>query len=152
MRDIRRPSSATVLAVLALAVSLSGTGFAFGRSASNQQAQPQAVSVTWHALTLKNGWVYADYDSYHAGYYKDSGGIVHLRGSLAGGTAYPAVVFRLPVGARPNHTLWLPIYAVNGSSGGLEIDPDGRAKVFDDNSGSDVNGYASLDGISFRVP
>ena len=150
MRRFHRPSRPTVLALIALTVSLSGTGFAFGRSANN--AQPQTVALTWHAITLKNGWVYADFGSYHAQYSK-SGGIVRLRGSLSSGSPYPAVAFRLPIAARPRHTLWLPVYALSGSSGGLEIDPDGRVKVFDDSgSNTDVTGYTSLDGISFSVP
>jgi hypothetical protein len=55
--------------------------------------------------------------------------------------------------SEPKHTLWLSVYALNGSTGGLEIDPDGRAHVFDD-SGSDTNvlGYTSLDGVTFTVP
>jgi hypothetical protein len=149
MRRFHSPSKATVLALLALTVSLSGTGFAFGRGASDQ-ASTAAAAVQWHALTLRSGWVYADYDSYHAAYYKDSGGVVHLRGSLSSGTTGAA--FRLPLAARPSHTLWLSVYALNGSTGGLEIVPAGWAYAFDDNSNANVSGYTSLDGISFRVP
>ena len=152
MRRIHSPSKATVLALLALTVSLSGAGLAFGRGASNQ-APTAATAVQWHALTLNNGWVYAGFDSYHAAYYKDAGGVVHLRGSLSSGTPYPAAAFRLPLGARPAHTVWVPLYAVNGSTGGLVIYPTGWAKAFDDSgTNSDVVGYTSLDGISFRVP
>jgi hypothetical protein len=152
MRRIHSPSKATVLALLALTVSLSGMGLAFGRGASNQ-APTAAAAVHWHALTLQNGWVYAGFGSYHAAYYKDSGGVVHLRGSLSSGTPYPTAAFRLPLAARPVHTLWLTVYALSGASGGLVIYPNGQAKAFDDTgTNSDVIGYTSLDGISFRVP
>jgi hypothetical protein len=149
MRRIHSPSKATVLALLALTVSLSGAGLAFGRGASNQEPAA-AAAVQWHALTLKSGWVYAGSDSYHAAYYKDPGGVVHLRGSLSSGTTGAA--FRLPLAARPSHTLWLSVYAFQGSTGGLEILPNGWAYAFDDNSNVNVSGYTSLDGISFRVP
>ena len=151
MRRIHGPSKATVLALLALTVSLSGTGFAFGRAASNQ-APTSAAAVQWHTLTLVNGWVYADYDSYHAGYYKDSGGIVHLRGSMSSGTPFPSAAFRLPLGARPAHPLWFPVYALNGAPGALAIYPTGWAKAFDNNGNANVTGFTSLDGVSFRVP
>jgi hypothetical protein len=105
----------------------------------------------WHSLALLGGWAYGGFNSYHAAYYKDSGNVVHLRGSAAGGNPGDAV-FRLPAAARPARTLWLQVYAIAGSSGGLKIQPDGQAFLFDDNSDNNVIGYTSFDGISFRVP
>jgi hypothetical protein len=155
MRSLRWGPSAFVLSAIALFVALGGTGYAVTRADDAQPASQSARAHTalpaWHTLTLTGGWTYAGWDSYHAAYCKDSQGIVHLRGSAAGGdTSVPA--FRLPPTARPSHTLWLHIYAVNATSGGLEIEPSGNATLFDHESGVNVTAYSSLDGISFRVP
>jgi len=148
MRRFHRPSTPTALALIALTVSLSGTGFAFARSSSDQAVTP-AAAASWHTLTLRNGWSYADFDSFHAAYFKDGNGVVHLRGSAAGGTD-GAAVFQLPTGSRPKHTVWLTIYAFDGAAGGLEIKPTGKAFVFDTTgSDTDVLGYSSFDGVTF---
>ena len=87
----------------------------------------------------------------HVAYYKDSQGVVYLRGSAkSGNTSQPA--FTLPADARPAHTLWLPVYAFDGAAGGLEIKHNGQASLFDAGGGATVRKYASLDGVSFRVP
>jgi hypothetical protein len=156
MFKLRWGPAAFVLSALALFIALGGTGYAVtqadsARPTSQTTLPSRAALPAWHTLTLRNGWTYGGWDSYRAAYYKDSQGIVHLRGSAANGsTADPA--FRLPPGARPAHTLWLQVYAVNGTAGGLEIRPDGFAYLFDHFEGADVKGYSSLDGISFRVP
>ena len=62
------------------------------------------------------------------------------------------LVFRLPKGDRPSHTVWLPVFANDGNMGALSIIPNGEAFLFDNNAGANVHAYASLDGVSFRVP
>jgi hypothetical protein len=148
MRGSKSSFTPIALAVIALTVSIVGAGFAFGRTGGREQVM---APVTWHQLTLRNGWGYGENDSYHAAWYKDAGGIVHLRGSLAGGSPVD-MAFRLPIAARPNRTLWLQVYAFNGSAGGLQVLPTGRAYAFDDSAGPGVTGYTSLDGVSFWVP
>lgn len=155
MSRLRWGPSAFVLSAIALFMALGGTGYALTQADSARPASlsapPRTALPAWHSLTLTGGWTYGGWDSYHAGYYKDSQGIVHLRGSAANGsTTVPA--FRLPPAARPSHTLWLHVYAVNATSGGLEIEPSGHATLFDHDSGANVTSYSSLDGISFRVP
>jgi hypothetical protein len=140
--------TAIVISLIALTFSLGGTGYALTSSPSSAAIAKPA----WHNLKLTGGWKYGGFSSYKAAVYKDASGIVHLRGSAAGGSASKAV-FTLPGADRPSHTLWLSIYAFNGSSGGLEIEHNGKAFVFD-NSGSngDVIGYSSFDGVSFPAP
>jgi len=154
MIKLRWGPSAFVLSAIALFMALGGTGYALTQTDSaqpaDQSAPASATLPAWHSLTLTGGWTYGGYDSYHAAYYKDSQKIVHLRGSAAGGGS-SAPAFRLPLTARPSHTLWLQVYAVQGSSGGLQIEPSGKAFLFDDGGGM-VTAYTSLDGISFRVP
>jgi hypothetical protein len=143
-----------VLATIALFISLGGTGYALTQTNASQPPDAgvrSAAVPAWHSLTLTGGWVSGGYGSSHAGYYKDAGHVVHLRGSAKSGDT-SMVAFRLPPGARPGHTLWLPVYAYDGSAGALEIDANGKAYFFDANSNVNVTGYASLDGISFRVP
>jgi hypothetical protein len=155
MPKLRWGPSAFILSAIALFMALGGTGYALnqadGSQPANQSARSTAALPAWHSLTLTGGWTYGGYSSYHAAYYKDSQGVVHLRGSATSGSLSQAV-FRLPLKARPSHTLWLPVYAYGGSAGGLEIDANGKAFLFDANSGTNVTGYSSFDGLSFRVP
>jgi hypothetical protein len=144
---------ALAVSMVALTLSLAGTGYAVTTDAAHPAAPAAAPAAlpAWHSLTLIGGWKYGGFSSYHAAFYKDSQNVVHLRGSLASGTGRDA--FRLPKGDRPAHILWLQVYAFQGSSGGLEIDPDGLASPFDDTgNNANVTHYTSLDGISFRVP
>jgi hypothetical protein len=155
MPRLRWGPLAFVISVIALFIALGGNGSALTQANGSQLANRSASATTalpaWHNLTLTGGWTYGGYNSYHAAYYKDSQGIVHLRGSATGGSTSQAV-FRLPPRNRPSHTLWLPVYAYGGSAGGLEIDSNGKAFLFDTNGGANVKGYSGLDGVSFRVP
>ncbi len=164
MRSLRWGPPAFVISVAALVMSLGGTGYALTQASDSHAGHQSAASragytsatgiallPAWHPLTLTGGWTYGGFDSYHAAYYKDSGNVVHLRGSAKSGNTQ-AAVFRLPRSARPSHILWLPVYAFQGSAGGLEILPNGQAFLFDNNSGINVTGYSSFDGITFRVP
>lgn len=144
---LRWGPSAFAVSVAALVLSLGGTGYALTSAPSSAAA----VKHSWHNLNLTGGWKYGGFSSYHAGVYKDGSGIVHLRGSAAGGNSSDAV-FTLPRADRPSHTVWLPVYGFNGSAGGLEIERNGHAFLFDANSNNNVKGYSSFDGISFPVP
>jgi hypothetical protein len=93
---------------------------------------------------LQNGWTGGDYGSAAPGYAEDQLGIVHLRGSLAGG-ASGTVAFTLPHGMRPAANMWLPAYTLAFTEGSVEIDTSGDVIP----TGSNVTGYTSLDGISF---
>lgn len=143
------PASFAV-SLLALTLSLGGTGYALTVASHSpaRQAAPAALPK-WHNLTLLNGWHYGGSSSYHAAFYKDSGSVVHLRGSASGSNE---LVFRLPAGDRPAHTIWLPVYTNNATVGGLEIESNGSAFLFNGNGNGDVGAYSSFDGVSFRVP
>lgn len=163
MRKLKWGPSAFAVSMIALVVSLGGTGHALTQTRGSAVSAGKVALAgyapdagmarlpAWHALHLTNGWHYAAFNSYQAAWYKDSGGVVHLRGSAKGGGIF-SPVFRLPSWARPSRTLWLPVYAYQGSSGGLKIQPDGQAFLFDSAFGANVTKYASLDGVTFRVP
>jgi hypothetical protein len=155
MTKLRWGPSAFILSAIALFIALGGTGYALTQTNGSSPASPSALATkaapAWHTLKLSNGWKYGGYNSYHVAYCKDSQGVVYLRGSLKHGDGEMAT-FTLPAGARPAHTLTLPIYAYNGTAGGLQILHDGSASIFDSSGGAAVAKWASLDGVSFRVP
>ena len=107
----------------------------------------------WQTPALQNGWApYAN--SYNPpSYFKDSMGIVHLRGMVRGGTLRNTI-FTLPAGYRPiNRELFLVASAMpsaaatNGSGfGRVDVANDGQIIAWEGN-----NDWLSLDGITFRA-
>ncbi len=73
-----------------------------GTVPSAQLANTIAPAEGWHPAALENGWAPpagpALFES--AGFYKDLGGVVHLKGVVAGGTLGKSL-FHLPPGYRP---------------------------------------------------
>lgn len=101
----------------------------------------------WIPPTLLNSWVNysTDVGTYSiAGYYKDSLGIVHLRGLIKDGTIN-ASAFTLPVGYRPQHRLIISALSAN-VQGEVRIQADGAVIPYDPSTDT----WVSLDGISFR--
>ena len=106
-----------------------------------------AAAITPHKLTLKNGWA-SSQPNYGTGNpaYAVSRGVVYLSGSMhSGGTAQLAFV--LPKAARPAHLMYLSVYTFDGSTGWLQIRPNGQVNA----EGSGAAQYTSLAGISFPV-
>jgi hypothetical protein len=107
----------------------------------------------WQTPTLQNAW--ARYDSAYnpPGYFKDSMGIVHLRGLVRSGTMQKAI-FTLPEGYRPEFRelfivgSYMPTVTITGQSGHGRVDiaSDGQVFPWEGN-----NGWISLDGITFRA-
>lgn len=113
---------------------------------SQEVALPSTrLDETFIAPTLLNSWVNFDATTYNAaGFYKDSAGIVHLRGTVKSGVVGSAI-FTLPAGYRPVRE---EIFAcsTNNTIGRLDVAPTGDVTL---PTGSNV--YASLDGITFRA-
>ncbi len=153
LRSLASQSPAIIISVVALAFSLgSGAGYAASTTASHPAA---AAKVTWHKLSLRNGWKPgpAAFDT-AAPKYKVSGGVVYLTGVAVyapntGTATPPAVVGVLPKAERPTHNLWLGIfnYAASGSAD-LEIATNGQVKVI---GGPDAAYFTSLAGVSFPL-
>lgn len=97
----------------------------------------------WSNATYQNSWV--DFSaSYHSvGYYKDSHGVVHLRGVAKNGTNGTAI-FTLPSGYRPSKGMIFPA-ASNSAFGYVDISTGGAVVA----TGSNI--WFSLNGISFKV-
>ncbi len=97
---------------------------------------------SWIAPALINSW--ANYGSGYnpAGYFKDSQGIVHLRGLVKSGTG---TIFTLPAGYRPAYRM---LYGVDGANAHARVDIDTSGNVIHA-GGSNV--HLSLDVITFRA-
>jgi len=108
---------------------------------------------TWKTPTFENLWANdANNVHYDAGYYKDTLGIVHLRGNLKnlGGTnmGVDTKVFTLPAGYRPAKQYAFITAAYQGSSPVVRIDVSSAGGVYVRTTyGSTI----FLDGISFRA-
>ena len=100
----------------------------------------------WHAVTFMDGW--QNYSSQYnpAGYFKDSVGMVHLRGLVKGGAVGNKTIFVLPVGYRPQKRELHVVCTNPNVSGRADITTDGRVVPLAGNAG-----WLSLDGITFRA-
>jgi len=163
-RTMRKPwfvpgqSLALVLSLIALSFSLEGrAGDAAARLNSSSQAHTAQVtargaflqtSVTWHSLSLINGWVsFNPALAGEASYGTNGNGIVYLRGAISSISRGPCRFAVLPAGNRPSHQLWFPIYTDGNTEGTLIITGDGRMCVL----GPSSPNLSSLDGVEFPV-
>ena len=99
---------------------------------------------SWQTPRLLNDWVNYGNGFNNAGYFKDSLGIVHLKGLVRGGTA--DTIFTLPLGYRPSARELHGVSCSPNTIGRVDILPNGtvRRHVGD-------NAWISLDGITFRA-
>lgn len=99
--------------------------------------------ASWTAPTLLNGWVSYSTGS-SPGYYKDSDGVVYLRGLVKTGTIAQAA-FNLPAGYRPAKNI-IRVTPSNQAIGRLDITAGGNVVP---QAGS--NTWFSLDSVSFTA-
>lgn len=102
----------------------------------------------WQTPPYSNSWV--DYDSttyYGARYYKDSLGVVHLRGLIKSGTATAGTtMLTFPAGYRPGVQMIFETVS-NDARAALTLHTDGTLKT---RTGVN-NTWVSLNGITFRA-
>ena len=110
-------------------------------TSSGTSAPPPAGQEDWTPATLQNGWSNSGNGFSEVAFFKDSMGIVHLRGVLSGGASGQPML-TLPAGYRPEAR---KAYATYGCPF-LEIKADGTVR---DNSAA--GGDISLDGVTFRA-
>ena len=99
----------------------------------------------WQSVTFRNGWTNYSTSYNQAGYFKDSMGIVHLRGLVKSGLIGKAI-FILPAGYRPQRRELHVVCTSPNASGRVDIDTSGNVLATSGN-----NGWVSLDGITFRA-
>ncbi|MCP4712344.1 MAG: hypothetical protein GY869_27295 [Planctomycetes bacterium] len=99
----------------------------------------------WQATVFLNGWI--DYGGGYnaAGYFKDSVGVVHLRGLVKSGSV-GQVIFTLPVGYRPAGRAIHPVMTYLNVMGRVDITASGEVILI---YGS--NAWVSLENITFRA-
>ena len=146
-RALASQSPAIVISVVALTFSLGGGA---GYAASVATSHP-ATKITWHKLSLRNGWHSgpSSFTGTGAPSYTVSNGIVYLTGVAdhASASSLPTLAI-LPKGARPKHILWFTAFN-EAASGGVfvRIDPGGHVSV----QGPDASYFTSLAGVSFPL-
>jgi hypothetical protein len=142
LRSLVRQSPAVVIATMALAFSLGGSA---GYAASS--ASSSGVQVTFHKLTLRNGWMPSS-GGVGAPSYAISAGVVYLTGAMHQQLSDTARKFAiLPRGARPKHVLWIAAFSEDSTSASLEVLPSGAMLI----GGKNRQFFASLAGVSFAV-
>ena len=100
----------------------------------------------WQSVSFQNSWVNYGEAGYNvAGYFKDSMGVVHLRGLIKSGTIARAA-FTLPVGYRPPGKELIGTISNNGA-GRVDVEVDGKVVPRTPSH----NAWVSLDGLSFRA-
>jgi hypothetical protein len=110
-------------------------------------------ALVWHRLTLKNGWVSGSIATpgYRApAYAVDAQGLVHFRGTMAGGNA-GTVAFTLPKALRPKKGLFIssPMLASGAKEALLTITATGAMPGPGDASSTDVTDLSILEGIVY---
>jgi hypothetical protein len=105
------------------------------------------ASVKSRAVTLLNGWQ-SSQSKYQTGNPSCAvrHGVVYLSGSMHSGGSSP-LAFMLPKAARPTHALFITVYTLDGTTGVVEIEPQGEV----DMAGVEAPGYTSLAAVSFPV-
>jgi hypothetical protein len=135
--------------VAAIAAALVALTAAFGGAAASAATAHASSKVTWHALSLLDGWR-SDQATRNSGNpsWAVKGGVVYLSGSLHKPAGPDSVFAVLPPLARPAHPQFLTVYTVNGTTGTLVVDTTGQMLVASAPS-SDAQDYTSLAGVSF---
>jgi hypothetical protein len=132
------------LCIASICTAVALGGIVMVGTAGTASAAPANPPVS--RLTLMHGWVSENgtYSSGNPAVAVDGNGVVHLSGSMGGGTS-DTEAFALPSGDAPASNIYINTYTLNGSVGYLIVSTSGA--VFP--VGSDVSGYTDLAGISF---
>lgn len=99
----------------------------------------------WNTPALQNAWINQGGAFNPAGYFKDSNGVVHLRGVVKNGTIDMAI-FTLPAGYRPEYEEMHIVLTFNNVAGRVDVFTSGEVVL---KVGSTT--WVCLDGITFRA-
>jgi len=97
----------------------------------------------WQTPTFQNGWENYSTEYNSAAYFKDSLGVIHLRGLVKNGSG---TIFTLPQGYRPARRELFGVATNPNVMGRIDILSDGGVSMVAGN-----NGWISLDGIIFKA-
>jgi hypothetical protein len=118
----------SLLAAGAMAALGVTAGAGSASAATAQSAVPAITGVTWHQLTLINGWVSGPSQSLGEGIpsWAVRNGVVYLTGSVVQTGGDLGEFALLPPAARPSHDLYMPADVLGqGAHGWILIDPSG---------------------------
>jgi len=106
------------------------------------------------AMSLTFGWTNAPFGTSNAAAV-NIGGIVHLKGAVANSAIPNGLLsspFVLPVGFRPQESIYVEVDMCDAARGRLMIDPDGTVVVDGGHSQTGIGGcFTSLDGVTFAA-
>jgi hypothetical protein len=144
--------AAAALAALGVAVS-GGSASAATAMPTARPAAPTITGVTWHQLTLINGWQSGQ--SQFAGdgipAWAVRNGVVYLSGSVIQTSGTNSEFAMLPPTARPSRVLYLTVSTVAHTQGWIIVYPSG-AIYATANPYSNAQGFTSLAGVSYPAP
>jgi hypothetical protein len=167
----RRPTAASVIALVAVVCAMSGTAVAASGALQNGDkliakhtlsgnrlrngtlTASQLKQPVWHTMSLENGWAAFDTANYGAPEYAvDAQGFVHFRGAIKGDSASSGTFTQLPPGFRPAEVnVFLPAASTNGSGGPQDVVLDVQNTGFvtaEVTSGGSLQ-FVSLAGVNF---
>jgi hypothetical protein len=140
----------SLLAAAALAA-LGITAGAGSASAATAQPAGPTITVTWHQLTLINGWVSGESQEPGDGIpaWAARNGVVYLTGSVMQTSGTSGEFAVLPPAARPTHVLYMPVTVLGqGTHGWIVVYPGGAMYVMGAPY-SAAQGFTGLAGISY---
>jgi len=124
-----------------------------GTVPSAQQANTLAAPEPWHEVgkpgqpAFLNGWSNEEVGGASAAFYRDAGGVVHLRGEISS-SKDPSAVFFLPPGFRTASIQDFPAQSPLAPEAVVSVYADGEVGAYCDGAGAcNLN----LDGITFRA-
>jgi hypothetical protein len=142
--------AAAAIPAAAIALSLGGVASA-ATVAQSTPAQVRtsaaATSVTFHKLTLLNGWTSAANSFSRTGTpgYAISGGMVYLAGAVRATTGANKTFAVLPKAARPAHRIYVAVDTSGITDGTLRVQPNGTVQAY----GTSARVFTSLAGVSY---
>ena len=141
----------SLLAAGALAALGVSAGADSASAATARPAGPPITGVTWHQLTLINGWVSSQSQSPGDGIpaWTVRSGVVYLTGSVMQTSGTNGEFAVLPQAARPTHVLYMPVSVLGqGTHGWIIVYPSGAMYAMG-NPYSAAQGFTGLAGISY---
>lgn len=104
-----------------------------------------SVQMAWLTPTFTNGWTQFNSATNPVRYFRDSLGMVHLKGYISGG-AVGSPAFTLPVGYRPDTQYNVLVRTGGGASTALQVEVNGQVTV-----NTPYTTWVSLDNVHFRA-
>jgi hypothetical protein len=119
-----------------------------GGVAAAAPARVPAVGVSWHTLTMLNGWASFAALGTGAPRWAVKNGIVYLAGSMHQASGSDDEFAVLPKAARPSRRLYINVLTDDFTLGWIFVEPDGHVYVESLTYG-DAQAYTSLAAISY---